>query len=104
MDLLDDVLGNPRKTREEKEAYLKRVEKRREVLENLEKENYEWQMFRRPYLLEAEERAKRDWEARKRSVSESVVEKLHDLMHEESSLEVDRQRVRKNTNTNTNNK
>ena len=104
IDLIDEILGIPKKTPEEKKAYLEEVKQRREKLEELTKEIYEWQMFRRPYLLEAEERAKRDWEARKKSASTSVDEKLHDLMHKESSLEVDRQRVRKNTNTNTNNK
>ena len=64
-DLIDDLLGMPRCTPEEKAARRERSRKFRERLTELERENQEWQKFRRKYLLEAEERARRDYEALK---------------------------------------
>ena len=69
MDLIDEILGFPKKTPEEKVEYLKRVEERRQRLIELERENQEWQEFKRPYLLEAEQRAARDYEEYKKSKS-----------------------------------
>lgn len=104
LDLIDKITGHPVRTTEEKKKYLEDVKKRKEELHKLEEKGREWQMHRRGYLLEAEERAKRDWEARKELNSDTVDEKLHDLMHQESQIEDDRQRVRTNAKKSPENK
>ena len=86
MDVIDEILGNPKKTPEEKEAYLKKSEDRRQRLIDLERENQEWQEFKRPYIEDALEKARSDYEALKASKKESEKQKVRTYVKKSNNI------------------